>query len=108
MARYCGIIGFALTEETVQDVWSERYITKKKYYGDLLSAKRRYEKGEGLNDDYSLSNRISILSDPFAEEHLAEMRYAELHGVKWKITEREIVYPRIILSLGGVFNEQEN
>ena len=107
MARYCGVIGFAITDETVQDVWTESYITRK-YYGDLLAAKKRTANGEGLNDNYSLSNRVSIVADPFAEEHLAEMRYAELHGVKWKITEREIAYPRIILSLGGVFNEQEN
>ena len=107
MARYCGNIGFSMTVETAQDVW-EPIISERRYYGDILSARKRTERGEGLNDDYSLSNRISIIADPFAETHLSEMCYAVLNGTKWKIRSREIQYPRIILDLGEVFKESSN
>lgn len=104
MARFCGEIGFAQNVEASQDVW-EDVITTRKYYGDIMSARKRTDNGEGLNDSFSLSVRISIVSDPFAEEHLSEMRYVVLHGTKWKVTDREVQYPRIILSVGGIYNE---
>lgn len=104
MARFCGLIGFAQNVETSQDVWEDVIITRK-YYGDIMSARKRTDNGEGLNDNFSLSVRISIVSDPFAEEHLSEIRYVVLHGTKWKVTDREVQYPRIILSVGGIYNE---
>lgn len=107
MARFCGMIGFGTDVETAMDVW-EPVITERMYYGDIISARKRTENGEGLNDNFSLSNRISIVADPYAEEHLSEMRYAAIRGTKWKITDREIQYPRIILSIGGVYNEQKD
>lgn len=107
MARFCGDIGFSRTVETAQDVHETVY-SERRYYGDILSARKRTENGEGLNDNFSLSNRVSIIADPFAEEHLSEMCYAVINGTKWKITDREIQYPRIIISFGGVFSEQTN
>lgn len=107
MARFCGDIGFAIEVETAQDVF-EPLITQRRYFGDILSARKRTENGEGLNDDVSLSVRVSIVADPFAEQHLSEMVFVVLNGTKWKVTDREVQYPRIILSVGGVYNEQTN
>lgn len=33
------------------------------------------------------------------------MRYIEFMGAKWKITNIEVQYPRLILTVGGVYNE---
>ena len=32
------------------------------------------------------------------------MAYAEIMGTKWKISEVEVQYPRLILTIGGVWN----
>ena len=35
------------------------------------------------------------------------MRWVEIRGVKWKITWINLEYPRIVLTLSGVYNENE-
>lgn len=103
MAKYYGSIGFANTVETKPGVWSEQ-ITERKYFGDLLHNARRLEPAAKVNDDINIANKISIVADPYANDHFYSMRYAELMGTKWKITNVEVNYPRLILTLGGVFN----
>jgi hypothetical protein len=35
------------------------------------------------------------------------MRYVEFMGTKWKITNIEVQYPRLTLSIGGEYNGQQ-
>lgn len=104
MAKWFGKIGFAETSETKPGVWTET-ITEREYFGDLNRNVRRLQTTEHLNDDIDISNEISIVSDPYANENFHAMRYAEFMGAKWKITSVEVQYPRLTLSLGGVWNE---
>lgn len=103
MAKYCGKIGFAVTEETKPGVWTEQMV-ERRYYGDLTRNTRRLQSSGNLNDNVTISNQISIVADPFANENFHAMRYAEFMGTKWKITSVEVQYPRLILELGDVFN----
>lgn len=103
MAKWFGVIGYAETVETKPGVWKEQ-ITKREYFGDLTRNTRRLQSTDQLNDDISISNEISIVSDPYANENFHSMRYAEFMGTKWKITSVEVQYPRLILTLGGVWN----
>ena len=103
MARWCGLIGFADTNETTPGVYEEQYI-ERRYFGDVIRAARRLESSGHVNDDVNISNEISIVADPFAIDHFHTMRYLELNGTKWKITNVEIQYPRLKLTVGGVFN----
>ena len=104
MAKFFGIIGFAETKETAPGVWTEE-ISEREYYGDVLSLNRKLETGEHLNDDININNRISILADPFAFERFSSIRYVSWMGAKWKVSNVEVQYPRLILSIGGVYNE---
>ncbi|MCD8090085.1 MAG: hypothetical protein LUD81_05590 [Clostridiales bacterium] len=106
MAKFYGSIGYGETTETSPGVWEE-VITERKYFGDVLQFTRRWENGQGLNDDLNISNKISIVADPFAYEHFHTMRYAEWLGAKWKVSSVEVAYPRLILNIGGVYNEQQ-
>ena len=106
MAKWFGKIGYAETVETKPGVWEEK-ITPREYYGDLLRNSRRLQSTDQVNDDISISNEISIVADPYANEHFYAMRYAEFSGAKWKITNVEVQYPRLILTLGGVWNGDE-
>ena len=105
MAKYYGKIGYAIMTETAPDVWREA-ITERTYVGDVIKDTRKWVGSEHLNDNLNVSNRISIVSDPFAYANFHSMRYCEYMGAKWKVTNVEVAYPRLILDLGGVYNEQ--
>ena len=103
MAKFSGEVGYTETTETAPGVWSEG-VTERKYVGDVLRNTRRWQQGENLNDDLVVNNIISIVADPFANENIHTMRYVKWMGVYWKITNVEINRPRLILTLGGVYN----
>lgn len=103
MAKWFGVVGFAETIETAPDIWTEQ-ITKRSYYGDLLRNNRRLQASDQLNDNINIANEISIVSDPYANQHFHAIRYVEFAGTKWKVSNVEVLYPRLKLTLGGVYN----
>lgn len=103
MAKFYGKIGYANTEETTPGVWVEQ-ITERSYYGELVRNTRRLESSNNLNDNINIANEISIVADPYAYSHFHEMRYVEFQGARWKVSNVEVKYPRLILTLGGVYN----
>lgn len=105
MAKFYGTVGYAVTGETVDGVWKENPIMERPYYGDVVRNYKRAQSGGNLNDDVSLSNEISIVADPFAYQHCYAIRYVDYMGVRWKVESVEVERPRLILSLGGVYNE---
>ena len=103
MAKWFGKIGYAETVETSPGVWKEK-IAVRDYYGDLTRNTRRLQSADKVNDDLNISNELSIVYDPYAINNFHSMRYAEFMGAKWKINTVEVSYPRLILTLGGVYN----
>ena len=103
MAKWYGKIGYADNVEVEPGVWEDS-IVEHSYYGDLNRNTRSLQNSGGINDNINLSNEISIVTDPYASENFYKMRYVEFAGTKWKITNVEVKYPRLILSIGGVWN----
>ena len=103
MAKFYGEIGYAETTETAPGVWTD-VVTERKYFGDVIKNTRRLEAGEGLNDNLTINNMVSIVADPFAYQHFHAMRYVNWMGALWKITNVEVQRPRLILTIGGVYN----
>lgn len=103
MARFFGKVGFARPFQSAYQVW-EDITEEREYIGDILQNTRRWQTSERLNDNLEVQNRISILGDDFINENLSAIKYVEWMGSKWKVTNIEISYPRLILSLGGVYN----
>lgn len=103
MAKWFGKIGYAVTSETRPGIWEE-VIIERNYYGDMTRNSRRLQATSQVNDDININNELSIISDPYAMNSFHAMRYAEFMGTKWKITNVEVQYPRLILSLGGLYN----
>lgn len=103
MAKFYGNIGFVKTMETSPDIW-ETVETVKRYRGDLVRNQRRWEDGESINEDLTISNEISIVADKFAYENIDAMKWVEIMGAKWKVNSVTIDYPRITLTVGGVYN----
>lgn len=105
MAKFYGAIGYAETVETKPGVWKEQ-ITERMYSGDLLRNTSRFQSADKLNDDINITNEISIVADPYANQNFHLMRYVEFMGTKWKVSNVEVEYPRLRLTFGGVYNEK--
>ena len=103
MAKFYGAIGYAETVETAPSVHEEQ-ITERMYSGDLTRNTRRLQSSDNLNDNINVANEISIIADPYANQNFHKMRYVEFMGSKWKISNVEVQFPRLILSVGGVYN----
>lgn len=104
MSKWCGKIGYTTgTREIELGILSEDLI-EKEYFGDMTSDRRKRQNSGEINDNINISNVISIVADPFAFENCSSMVYAEIMGAKWKITDVEVQYPRLILTIGGVYN----
>lgn len=103
MAKFYGNIGFAESLETEPGVWVQEF-TSRPYYGDLVRNFRKLENSGGVNDNINISNEISIVSDPYANQNFHLIKYVEFMGTKWKVSNVEVQYPRLILTVGGLYN----
>lgn len=104
MSKFFGAIGYAVNAEIRPGVWGDK-IEVREYFGDVIRDTRQYQSSDTLNDNLNISNQFSILADPFAYENFHAMKYIEYMGAKWKISDVEVKYPRLILTVGGVYNE---
>lgn len=107
MAKWSGMIGYSELVETSPGVWTDQ-ITERKHMGDVLrNASRWSTNSASTNDDLNVNNQISIIADPFARQNFHSMKYIDFMGAKWKITNVDVQYPRLILTVGGVYNGQQ-
>lgn len=91
------------TKKNNLDVYVEVPV-ERTYYGDLLRNTRRMQDSGTLNDNLVISNEISIVADPFARENFHSIRYVKYMGTKWKVNSVDVQFPRLVLSLGEVYN----
>lgn len=105
MAKWFGKIGFAVDAVEVSPGIYEDVIEERSYFGDVTRNSRRLQSADKVNDNIVVSNEISIISDPFADTNFHEIRYITFMGKKWKASNVEVQYPRLILTIGDVYNE---
>ena len=103
MAKYFGSIGYAETTETSPGIVKEQIVSRD-YYGDVIRNNRRLENSDKVNDDINITNQISIVSDPYAIDNFWKIRYATFMGQKWKVKDVNVEFPRLILTLGGLYH----
>lgn len=101
--KWYGVIGFGETVETKPGVWEDK-ITKRAYFGDVTRNTRMLQSGGQVNDNINVSNLISVVADPYANQNFHSIRYIEFMGTKWKVSSVDVQYPRLILTVGGVYN----
>lgn len=105
MARFYGEVGYGDTVESPSGsgVWKDT-ITEIAYFGDVIRNTRKLDSGEKLNEDISVSNSISIVADDQAIKHFFKIKYVRWAGTLWTVTNVEVKSPRLVLSLGSVYN----
>lgn len=106
MAKFCGKIGFSKTVEREDQpgVWDDD-VVERSYTGDIIRNMRRWDNSQYVNDDLNITNSISIVADSFACCNAYLIKYVCWMGAKWKVTSVDVQRPRLILSLGGVYND---
>lgn len=101
--KYHGNVGFVAFREKTPGVDVEVPV-EHEYTGDVLQNTKRWENSQQINKDLNISNRISIIADPYVRENLFAIRYLTWMGTYWEVISADVQYPRIILSIGGVYN----
>lgn len=105
MAMFYGPIGFVETFEIPEGsgIWKE-VPTEKYYRGIVVKNHKRWDMGDKINPNLSISNSISIVADPFIQNKLYAIRYIKWLGGYWEVSSVDVESPRLILSIGGVYN----
>ena len=105
MSKFFGPIGYSIRTETRPGVWTDK-IVEHSSSGDVDRpfSSSWASSSESTNDDLNVSAQISIVADPFVYDNLRSMKYVRFMGTEWKITRVEPRYPRLILTIGGVYN----
>ena len=103
MAKYYGSVGYEDTVESTPGIFKEEIIARD-YYGDIIRNNRKLESSGEINDNINVTNQISIVADPYALENFGRIRYATFMDQKWKVKEVSVEFPRLILTLGGLYN----
>lgn len=108
MARWCGKVGYVLEQTEIKPgIWKDT-IEERIYKGDAIKLTSRWSgNSDSINDDVTIDNQISIVADPFAYQNFTSMKYVEFMGAKWKITNIEVQRPRLILTIGGLYNAKQ-
>ena len=103
MAKYYGFIGYAETNKTKPGVWEEELIVRKAYSGDVYRKSRSWQNGQNVNDELNVNLEVSIVADPYAFHNFHKMRIIQYMGTYWKISNIDVQYPRLVLTLGDVY-----
>lgn len=106
MRKFFGSVGYVgEAVEVSLGVWKEE-VTEVPAFGDFLRTSVANSAGEKVNNDVTVSHRISIVADAYSASHPAQrIRYVVWNGTRWEVVSADPEeYPRIVLSLGGVYN----
>ena len=103
MPKVHASIGLVESQETTQGVWTD-VATEVEISGDLILSKQRWTETDNVNSNVKLEHRISFIADQSILEQINNMRYVLLHGVQWSVRTIANHPPRLILTLGGVYN----
>lgn len=101
--KYHGKIGFVTFVEKTPGVEVEVPV-EREYFGDVIRSSKRWESAQQVNPNLNVNNQISIVADPYARENLFTIRYVSWLGALWEITSVDVQYPRLILSIGGIYH----
>lgn len=121
MTKFYGLVGFVETVLTDEGVW-EPVTVERIYRGDIYKNTKRFDGSDKVNDNLTLNNTVSIVADAYAYNHFSSIRFvrfdclgytaeesdisSEFKSPAWKVTMVEVNRPRLILTVGGVYNAE--
>lgn len=104
MTKFYGNVGYVESVETEPGYWEPK-VTEVPCKGEWIKFAGKFQiSSDSTIDDKSVASTLSIVADPFAEQHFSNVRYVEFMGAKWKVTAVEPQRPRLLLTIGGLYN----
>ena len=103
--KWFGKIGFTSESENTYGIVTNPVI-ERQYFGDVLR-NHKHNNDTQVNLNFNVSNQISVVADPFANENFHRIAYITFMGAKWRVSSVDVQWPRLIIDLGGVYNEDE-
>lgn len=109
MAKYAGLVGYVTQEEKVPGVWST-VADPKPMRGDIIRASASSQNdgrlsSDKINKDVTLNHRVSLVGDAYAFGNYYNIKWIEIDGAKWEVSSVELQRPRLIVTVGGLWNE---
>ncbi len=104
--KWYGQLGYRDCVEVEPGIWEDQ-ITEVNKFGDVLRNYSSNQQGTKINDDISVSNQISIIADPYLLESFHKIIYITFGGAKWKVSNVEVRYPRLIVTLGSLYVSED-
>lgn len=104
--KFSGLVGYCWSKEGTGDregIW-EDVVKERPHFGDVLQYNPRWDAGKDVLDDQRLLNKISIVADAFMWENVSNLKYVIWQGARWEVAAVEVLRPRLILTLGGVYH----
>lgn len=103
--KWFGKIAFADQVDDGTGIW-ENKIVERDYFGDILQNSKRNQVTE-INQDITVTNQLSVIADPYLLDSFHKILYVTFMGSKWRVSEVQVGYPRLTLSFGSLYNEEE-
>lgn len=103
MSKYAGLVGYVTQEESVPGVWSpvdKAVMTK----GDIIRQSSSVQNDDKVNSDVTLNHRVSLIGDAYAFNNYFNLKWIEIGGRKLEVTSVELQRPRLIVTVGGLYN----
>ena len=107
MARFAGDVGYGVATEVAPGVWEDTII-RRRMYGDVLREQRNIRSDDKVLPEINVNNSISVVADAYANTHFYAIRFVEWSGALWTVTNVEVRSPRLILTIGWVYNGPKN
>jgi len=103
MTKFSGSVGYVTQTETVPGVWTPDEIVRQ-MKGDIIRQSSSSQNDDKVNSDVSFNHRVSLLGDAFAFGNYFDIRWIQINGRKLEVTSVEINRPRIVVTVGGMWN----
>lgn len=105
--KFSGKAGFRINDVEIEPGVYEPTVVTKAIKGDIVINRYQHQNSDKSTiDNVRITNQLSIVANQFLNENIANLLYVEFQGVKWKVETFDIRPPRVVVSLGGVYNEQ--
>lgn len=104
--KWYGQLAYRDSVEVEPGIWEDQ-ITEVNKFGDVLRNYSSNQQGTKINDDISVSNQISIIADPYLLESFHKIIYITFGGAKWRVSNVEVRYPRLIITLGSLYVSED-
>ena len=104
--KWYGEIGFNEIVEEEPGVWVPK-VQPRDFYGDVLRNFFKEQQANEINADLHISNKLSVVADQYLQNNFHKIAYVTFSGAKWKVTDVEVNFPRLTLTLGSLYLEED-